>query len=91
MSIYLLPAQLRSSQTLPPASAGAGKYGVLKPPTELPRGSSQLMHDLSWACLGRLYCCSLKMRKQRLREGKGGIYITEHLLNAKHEVGVLKT
>ena len=91
MSICLLPAQLRSSHTLPPASAGPEKYGVLKPPTKLPRGSPQLMHDQSWACLGKFYYCSLKMSKQRLREGKGGTDITEHLLNAKHEIGVLKT
>lgn len=52
LSICLLPAQLRSPQTLPPASAGPGEYRVWRPPTQ-PRPWATTAHTcpvpgLSW-------------------------------------------
>lgn len=62
-------AQLKSSQTLPPAFAGPENYRLLRPPTQPPHGPSQPVCAQSLVCRGRLgYYSPLKMRKQAWRE-----------------------
>lgn len=69
LSICLAPAQLKSSQTLPPAFAGTENYRVLRPPTQPPQGPSQPVCAQSLVYRGRLgYYSPLKMRKQAWRK-----------------------